>query len=101
MAPALALSMPRHAPDPLAVICHGASAEQPDHREVPVPHAPACDHCLLCHAVAGGLPPNSRPVFTLFDYPVSSPLRWVAARTTVPTTDLSRSAQPRGPPILV
>ena len=102
MAPALASSMPRHAPDPFSVICHAASAGGQDHRKAPVPpHAPACDHCLLCHAVAGGMPPDGRPVFTRLDHPVSSPLRWVVDQTVVPANDVSRHAKPRGPPSLV
>lgn len=101
LAPALALSMQRHGPDPFSVICHSASAGEQDHRKSPVPHAPACDHCLVCHAMTVGMPSDGRPVFTRLDYPVSSPLRWTAAATFVPSNDTSRHPKPRGPPSLV
>ena len=101
MAPAFALSMQNHALDPLSVICHSGSASDQDHRKAPAHHTPACEHCLLCHAVSGGLVPDVKPVFTHLDYPVSSPHRWATTEALAPPTDIWRHAEPRGPPTLV
>lgn len=99
LAPAMAFGMHHPTVDPLSVICHagGGSSQKPAPTHH---HAPTCDHCLLCHAVAGGLPPDGRPVFTRLDHPVASPLRWRHQDPLVVLPAVGRDAQPRGPPIL-
>lgn len=100
LAPALASGMRHPVFDGRATICHGASSDSHGSGGPEAPHSPACDHCVLCHVVAVGPLPDGRPVFTLFDYPVSSPARWSALAIPLRRVDPGRDAQPRGPPIL-
>lgn len=99
LSPGLAMSAQFRGSVPGATICHGGSHD--GHGDPSTPHTPACEHCVLCHAVATGPLPDGRPVFTLFDYPVSSPLRWIAVAAPNRHVEPGRDAQPRGPPILV
>lgn len=98
MAPAVAAAMPRGA-DPFSVICSQVETATGTERKVPT-HKP-CDQCMLCHASAADVAADWRPVFTSFDFPIVSPLRWALRDPVVLDRRKGESAKPRGPPRLV
>lgn len=101
LAPVLALSMQNRAVDPFSVICQGSAAAAQDRSSTHHSGQHACDHCLLCQAVAGGLPANGSPAFTRSDYPVVGPQRRHAVASLGSLETPKRKAQPRAPPISI
>lgn len=100
-APAAVMAMQQRSVDPFAVICshsNDGSDGTSDHGHGG--HAHDCCPLCQCHLL-GTLLADNRPVFTVFDYPAASPLRWASVVEPTNVSSGRKRPPPRGPPVLV
>jgi hypothetical protein len=82
--------------DPLSVICHSVTPDEPTQAPEPVP---ACDHCTLCSAMAPPSPEPSEAIAQLLPAPLLEVLRPASSLAASGITTTPKLA--RGPPLFV